>query len=214
MRPSWISISPAIARSNVVLAQPEGPVSAAISRGSSEKPILPRIWRGAPEACGSDKLSTATSSRPESPACDMSLKGLYQEGFDRQHHDDEGNRIGQQQTNVEKLERDADLEANAVRAAHQLDDEHDFPHERQAGAGRRGDVRRKLRQNNMTQAHPRGHAKDLRHLIELAIQGARTLTHGDDRVRQLVQRDGADRRDFVQPDPYISEDDNHQRRQI
>ena len=76
----------------------------------------------------------------------MSFKRLHQKRFDRQHDGDEGESIGQDTGHVEQLECDADLEADAVRPPEQLDDQHDFPDQRQARAGRRGEVGRELRQ--------------------------------------------------------------------
>ena len=60
----------------------------------------------------------------------MSFKRLHQEGFDHQHDGDEGESIGQDAGHVEQLERDPDLEADAVRTAEQFDDEHDLPDQR------------------------------------------------------------------------------------
>ena len=77
----------------------------------------------------------------------MSFKRLHQEGFDRQHDGDEGESIGQDAGDVEQLERDPDLEADAVRTPEQLDDEHDLPDQRQAGARRCGEIGRELRQS-------------------------------------------------------------------
>ena len=55
-----------------------------------------------------------TSSRLRTPAGDMSFKRLHQKRFDCQHDGDEGESIGQDAGDVEQLERDADLEADAV----------------------------------------------------------------------------------------------------
>ena len=50
---------------------------------------------------------------------------------------DEGQRIGEQTGDIEQLESDADLEADAVRAAQQFDNQHDLPYQREAAIGRR-----------------------------------------------------------------------------
>jgi hypothetical protein len=60
----------------------------------------------------------------------MLLEGLHDERLDREHDPDEGQRVGEKQGDVEKLEGAADLEANAVRPTHQLDNENDLPDER------------------------------------------------------------------------------------
>ena len=90
-----------------------------------------------------------TSSGPRPPAGDMAFKRLNHEGFDDQHHRGERQGVGEQQGDVEQLEGLVDLEADAVRPADQLDDQHDLPHQRQAGAGRGGDVGRELRQDDV-----------------------------------------------------------------
>jgi hypothetical protein len=48
--------------------------------------------------------------------------------------------FGQDARDVEQLERNADLETDAVRTPEQLDNEHDLPNQRQAGAGGGGEV--------------------------------------------------------------------------
>ena len=148
------------------------------------------------------------------PAGDMSFKRLHQEGFDRQHDGDEGQSIGEDARDVEQLERDPDLEADAVRPAEQLDDQHDLPDQRQAGAGRGREIGRELRQHDMAQARPRAHAEHLRHLVERAVERARALAHRDGRDRQLVERDRRDRGGLGQAGPDIGEHDDHQRRQV
>ena len=63
---------------------------------------------------------------------------------------DEGKRVGQKPRHVEQLERDADLEADTIRAAEQFDDEDDLPHKRQTGPHRRREIGHKLRHDNMS----------------------------------------------------------------
>src|SRR5216684_8885319 len=122
-----------------------------------------------------------TSSRSRAPAGDMSFKRLHQERFDCQHDRDEGESIGQDARDVEQLERNPDLEADAVRTPEQLHDEHDLPNQRQTGAGGGGEIGRELRQYDVTQAPPYPHAKYLRHVVESMVEGASTLAHGHDR---------------------------------
>jgi hypothetical protein len=59
----------------------------------------------------------------------MSLKRLHQKRFDCQHDGDEGESIGQDARDVEQLERDPDLEADAVGTPEQFDDKHDLPNQ-------------------------------------------------------------------------------------
>ena len=144
----------------------------------------------------------------------MSFKRLHQEGFDRQHDGDEGESIGQDAGDVEQLECDADLETDAVGTSEQLDDEHDLPDQRQAGAGRCRQVRRELRQHDVAHARPGPHAKHLRHVVERAVERARALAHGDGRDRKLVERHRRDRRGFGQSRPDIGQHDDDQGRQV
>jgi hypothetical protein len=107
------------------------------------------------------------------------------------------------------LERDPDLEADAVRAPEQLDNQHNFPNQRQAGAGGGGEIRRELRQYNMAQPRPCPHAKYLRHVVESVVERTRALAYGHGRDRKLVQRHCRDRRGFREPGPDIGEHDNY-----
>jgi hypothetical protein len=70
------------------------------------------------------------SSWPRAPAGDMSFKRLHQTRFDCQHDGNEGESIGQDARDVEQLECNPDLEADAVRTPEQLDNEHDLPNQR------------------------------------------------------------------------------------
>src|SRR6202158_2806643 len=125
-------------RSIVVLPQPDGPTNTATSPRPSTKPMSRSTSSRSPAAVTKVFCSISTSSSALPPAGRMSFKGLHQECFDRQHNGREGPRIGEDVGNVEQLERSADLEADAVRSPQQFGDEHDLPHERQAGArGRR-----------------------------------------------------------------------------
>src|SRR4029077_4808549 len=116
-----------------------------------------------------------TSSWAGAPPGDMSFKWLHQKCFDHEHDGDESQSISQDKRHVEQLERTPDLEADPIRAPKQLDDQYDFPDQRQARPGRRSDVGRELWHDDMAQPRPRAHTEHLRHLVELAIQGARAF---------------------------------------
>src|ERR1700680_2067591 len=94
----------------------------------------------------------------------MSFKRLNQKRFHGEHDRDEGESISQDARNVEQLERDPDLEADAVGPAEEFDDEYNLPDQRQARAGRSGERRGKLWEYDVTYAHPDAHSKNLGHL--------------------------------------------------
>src|SRR5271165_324087 len=164
--PSKLRSSPARMRIRVDLPQPEGPISAPVSPSSSAKErsaMTSTLW---PAAVQTVFLATRASSRARSPTGDVTFKGLHQERFDDEHDRGEGQRIREQQRDVEQLERDIDFETHSVRPTHQLDDQHDFPDERQARAGRRGKKRRQLRRNDVAQPLEPRKAEDRSHFIE------------------------------------------------
>src|SRR5262244_820607 len=115
--PSKSRSSPATMRSSVVLPQPDGPTSAATCPLPRLNASSPSTWSFPPEAARKDFCLMLTSSRSRAPAGDMSFKRLHQERFDCQHDRDEGESIGQDARDVEQLERNPDLEADAVRAS-------------------------------------------------------------------------------------------------
>src|SRR5215831_3782566 len=125
--PSKSRSRPATIRSSVVFPHPEGPTSAATSPVPRLNTSSPSTWSFPPEVARKDFCLMFTSSRPRTPAGDMSFKRLHQKRFDCQHDGDEGESIGQDARDVEQLERDPDLEADAVRTPKQLDNEHDLP---------------------------------------------------------------------------------------
>ena len=88
---------------------------------------------------------------------------------------DEGERVGEDQRDIEQLEIDLDLKADAVAPAEQLDHQDDLPDQRQAGARRGEDIRRELRQDHVTQRTPARHAETLRHFGERGIERAGAL---------------------------------------
>ena len=61
--------------------------------------------------------ATRTSSRPAAPTIAAALKRLHHQGFDQQHHQHEGERVGEDRAHVEELEGVAEGEADAVGAA-------------------------------------------------------------------------------------------------
>src|SRR5450759_2094881 len=141
-------------RSVVVLPQPDGPTSAPTSLWRCVKARSRKMSSRPPDAAVNALRVMRTLRGPGSPAGRASFKGLHQEGFDRENDDNECQRIGKDARHVKQLEGDADLEADAVRPAEQFDDEHDLPDQRQAGARRRRDIGRKLRQYDMPQLAP------------------------------------------------------------
>src|SRR5215467_16168011 len=117
-------------RNSVVLPQPDGPTSAPTSPLASVSARLSSTCSSPPAAARNDLCLIETSSRPGTPAGDMSFKRLHQDCFDHQHHGDEGESIGQDLGHVEQLERHADFKADAVGPPEQLDDENDLPDQR------------------------------------------------------------------------------------
>ncbi len=138
----------------------------------------------------------------------MTLERLHDEGFNRQHDADERQRIGQEQRDIEKLEGAADLEADAVRAAEQLDDKHDLPDKRKARARRRGDIGRKLRHHDMSDAGLPGHGEDRRHFLQPRIERTGALADRRHRIGQFVERDGEYSGNLRQPEPDIGKHDD------
>src|SRR6266571_2699867 len=108
--------------SMVVLPQPDGPTNAPTRPRASVKATSCSTSRWSPEALTNDFRSMRTSSSPDSPAGHMSFKGLHQQGFDHQHHADEGQCVGENTCHIEQLKRNADLESDPVRPTEQLDD--------------------------------------------------------------------------------------------
>src|SRR5689334_21478489 len=149
---SWSS--PATMRSIVVLPQPDGPTKAPTSPWASVKATSRSTSARSPAADRKAFRTMRTSSRSESPTGRASFKGLHQEGFDCQHDGGEAQRIGEDSCHIEQLERNTDLESDAVRPAQQLDHEDDLPHQREAGARRRREIRQELRQHHVAKRPP------------------------------------------------------------
>src|SRR5271166_3840928 len=110
--PSKSRSRPARMRINVDLPQPDGPISAPVSPSSRAKErsaITSTLW---PEAVRTLFLAMRALSRARSPTGDMTFKGLDQQRFDDEHDRREGQRIGEQQRDVEQLERYIDFETH------------------------------------------------------------------------------------------------------
>ena len=115
---------------------------------------------------------------------------------------------------VEQLEIDLDLEADAVAAAEQLDHQDDLPDQRQAGSRGGEEIRCKLRQDHVPQCAPARHVEALGHLGERRIERAGALAQRDHGGRKLVQRNRCDGSDFVQAEPDIDQHDHDQRGKV
>ena len=84
---------------------------------------------------GAGTLSAAPTPPPAPPSADAALERLEQPPLDQLDDGDEGKRVGEDRGDVEQLEVDAELEADAVRAAEQLDLDHYFPVSAKTGDG-------------------------------------------------------------------------------
>src|SRR5438874_12152913 len=119
-------------RSIVLLPQPDGPTSTPTS------PVPSANLTGASTSCVSPAAllnvlpEISTSSRTGTPPICACLKRLHQHRLDDEHDSSKRQRIGQEPRRVEQLERDADLEADAVRPPQEFCNEHDLPHQRQS----------------------------------------------------------------------------------
>ena len=145
----------------------------------------------------------------------MSFKRLHQERFDHQHDGDEGESIGQDTRHVEQLERDPDLEADAIRAARATRRSARFSRPATARSGRRPQDRARVaagRRGACASTAPMRNTCAIS--SNRAIERARAFAHRHGRERQLVERDGCDGRGLGQAGPDIGQHDDHQRRQV
>src|SRR5918995_4545480 len=128
--------SPATRLSSVLLPQPDGPNSAMKPFGgtSSVRSSMTSLGGASPTA-GKRLCRTLIRRRSAAPAADMALERQQDRPFDDLDDRDEGDRVGEDGGDVEQLEIQADLKADAARAAEQLGDQHDLPDQREAGAG-------------------------------------------------------------------------------
>src|SRR6516164_8962568 len=168
--------------------------------------------RGAPSAA-SLRIGRRTSSREcrwlsqQSPAPSRQppFQRLQNTPLNGEHDGDKGKRVGDQSPDVKKLKEDLDRVAYAIRAAEQLDDQHDLPDQREPRAGSDQKKRRQLRQGDMPEGPPETQAKALRHIREIAVKGARALTQGHDNSRQLAERHRRDRGGFGKAQPDVEQ---------
>ena len=106
---------------------------------------------------------------------------------------DERDGIGKDAGNVEELEEQVDLEADAATAAQQFDHQHDLPDDGQARTCGRNDEGTERWQDHMAQRLPPTELKYLCHLEQVATERSRSLAHGDDDIGNLVDRHSQDR---------------------
>src|SRR6185437_1873025 len=100
-----------------------------------------------------------SSSGAASPAIGASFKRLYQQAFDQEHKNDEGDRIAQYPDHVEQRERRTENKAYPVWPSNQLDHQHNLPDDGKARARACGKIRRKLRYDDVTQPGEPGELK-------------------------------------------------------
>src|SRR4051812_28028156 len=125
------------------------------------------------------------SSACRAPTSGMSLYRPKDERVDREDDSRKSEAVGEDGPNVEQLEGVRDGVADAVRSPEKLHDQNDLPHQREARSRRRGDVRRKLRQQHMARPCAERKAIDLAHLVKSRVERSRPLAHNDDDVRKL-----------------------------
>src|SRR5271169_6102771 len=106
------------------------------------------------------------------PSREPSFKRLQNTPLHREDDGHEGKRVGDQSPDVKKLKEDLDRVADAIRAAEQLDDQHDLPDQREPRAGSDQKKRRKLRQRDMAQGSPDTEMEAPRHVREIAVESA------------------------------------------
>src|SRR5689334_23328566 len=98
-------------RSIVVLPQPEGPTKAATSPAASPKFMSRSTSCRAPAALTNTLRAMVTLSKAYPPAEGAFFERLHKKGFDEEHDDHEGQRVGQDLGDVKKLKGNADLKA-------------------------------------------------------------------------------------------------------
>ena len=152
-------------RSVVVLPQPDGPSRQANSPGRISKERSRNAVIMTPSADLNVFSAMSTLSGTLAPTGCMSFKGLHQKEFDEEHDRHEGQGIGENRSDVEELEIEMDLEADAVRAAEQFDHQDDLPDQRYARSRGGGEVGLQLRQQYVADAIERAEAIDGRHFL-------------------------------------------------
>src|ERR1700735_2307676 len=99
--PSKSRSRPARMRISVDLTQPDGPSIAPVSPSWSTTDRSAMTGTFCPDALRKDFRATRASSRARSPTRDMTFKGLHRECFDNEHDRREGERIGEEERDVE-----------------------------------------------------------------------------------------------------------------
>src|SRR5918994_5898904 len=164
---------PATRFRSVLLPQPDGPNSAMKPFGgtSSVRFSITSLGGASPTA-GKRLCRILIRRRSAAPAADMALERQQDGPFDDLDDRDEGDRVGENAGDVEQLEMQPDLKADAARAAKQLGDQHDLPDQREAGAGGRGKIGIELRQDHLLQGAPPADPVYRGHLQEVAVERA------------------------------------------
>src|SRR5690606_6068986 len=135
--------------------QPEGPMTQVKLPGARSNSRSRSTSVSEPSAARKDLRTILTSSGPGacagSPAVGMGLKRLNHQEFDEQHDADEGESVAENGGDIEQLEIEVDLEADAIRASEQLDHQDDLPDQRQPGAAGCGNEGEELWQHHVAQ---------------------------------------------------------------
>src|ERR1700716_1438523 len=97
----------------VLFPQPDGPTNTPIFPAASTKFKSTRTSCRLPAALVNALRAILTSSCTGPPPRHPDFKWLHQDDFYNENHRHETQRIGEQSGDVEQLESDADLEANA-----------------------------------------------------------------------------------------------------
>src|SRR6516165_781018 len=207
-RPRKRVSSPATMRSSVVLPQPDGPISTVMLCGRTSS----RRSRMAGIRVPSTPIWVFSSMRISNwlvaPAGRASFKGLHQQIFDCEHDGYKGDGVAENGRHVEELEVEVELKAHPVWPTEQLDHQNNLPDQGDTRSRGGREIGLKLWQGDIAQLAPERQAVSARHLLEPRVESARALAHGDNGIRDLVQRDGADRRCLVQPEPDIGKNDD------
>jgi hypothetical protein len=144
----------------------------------------------------------------------MTFDGLEDRPLDHLYDGDEGDRIGEHARNIEELEIELDLKADAVAPPQQFDHEHDLPDQGEARARRHNEKGRELRQDDVPHAAPGTEAERAGHVGKVPVERPHALAQRNDDQRQLVQGHRADRGHLRQPEPDICKHSDDERRQI
>src|SRR5438105_12068848 len=164
----------------VLLPQPDGPTNTPTSPAPSPNLRSTSTSCRSPAAFVNALRAISTSSCTGAPPRYSGFKGLHQDGFDREHHRHETERIGEQTRNVEQLEGNADLETDAIWASEQFGYQDDLPDQGETGPRGGRDVGRQLRQYDMPERPPTWDRKHSGHFVKRRVECTGSLAHGDD----------------------------------